>query len=283
MNQSMRRCVTRVVLAGLAGLLVVAIPQPGFAQAIHFKQVDQATIEARLKSVKQKNDQREAALKAMFTEAGCPAAQLEEQAIPRESLPNVVCTLPGTGDSVIIVGAHYDIGEKGDGVVDDWTGTALLPTLLQSLSSEPRKHTFVFVGFGAKEQHLAGSQYYAKQMSKSRASKVHAMIELDALGLGPTNIWLNAGDHNLANILNAVAKAMKQNLGLINADALGRTDFTSFKKRHIPILFVHSITKDTFPIIHSDRDRLDAVNMAAYYQNYRLLAAYLAFLDLKID
>jgi Peptidase family M28 len=270
-------------LAGLTGLLAGLFPQAGMAQGIRFKQVERGVLENRIQKVAQKNSDREANLKALFTDAGCDAGHLEEQAIQHQALPNVICTLPGSGDSVILVGAHYDHGEKGDGVIDNWSGAALLPTLLQSLAGEQRKHTFVFVGFGEKDQHLAGSDFYAKQLSKDQISKIQAMIELNSLGLGATNIWLAQADKNLANILNAVAKSMNLTLGLVNADAMGDTDASSFRKHHIATLMVHSVTKDTFPILDSERDRLDALKIDDYYTNYRLLAAYLAYLDTKID
>jgi hypothetical protein len=281
--ESMGRRATFVILAGLTGLFAGFLPPSVSAQGIHFKQVERQVLESRLQKVAEKNAEREANLKALFTEAGCAADHLEEQHIPNQTFPNVICTLPGSTDSVIIVGAHYDHGEKGDGVIDDWSGAALLPTLLESLSGEQRKHTFVFIGFGEKEERLAGSDFYAKELSKEQISKIHAMIELNSMGLGPTNIWLSQADKNLANILNAVAKSMNQTLGLINADAMGDTDASSFRKHHIPTLMVHSVTKDTFPILRSDKDKLDAVNLGNYYDSYRLLAAYLAYLDTKID
>src|SRR5207248_3251465 len=85
------------------------------------------------------NQQREATLKQMFTEAGCDEQHLSEQLVKGSKLPNVVCTLPGSADRVIIVGAHFDRVPRGDGVVDNWSGASLLPSLYQAVRSE--EHT----------------------------------------------------------------------------------------------------------------------------------------------
>jgi Zn-dependent M28 family amino/carboxypeptidase len=74
-------------------------------------------------------------------------------------MPNVIGTLPGSSDSVIVIGAHFDHVESGEGVVDHGSGAALLPSLFQSLNGEPRKHTIVFIVFAAEEQGLIGPDF----------------------------------------------------------------------------------------------------------------------------
>jgi hypothetical protein len=60
--------------------------------------------------------------------------------------------LPGETERIILVGAHTDHVEEGDGVVGNWSGASLLPSLLYSLSAKPGQHTFVFNGFTAEER-----------------------------------------------------------------------------------------------------------------------------------
>ena len=78
---------------------------------------------------------REETLKRLFSESGCNGEHLSEQPVKHARRPNLICTLPGATDSIIVVGAHYDHVERGSGVVDNWSGASLLPTLLKSLSS----------------------------------------------------------------------------------------------------------------------------------------------------
>jgi len=266
-------------------LIANALLGPGFAQEhpVRFVQVPRDVIESRLRRVAQENADRENALKQIFTEAGCDGDHLREQPVKHQKLPNLICTLPGTSDSVMIVAAHFDHVEKGDGVVDDWSGAALLPSLFQSLRAEPRKHSIVFIGFTAEEQGLIGSDFYVKQLTPDQTAKIPAMIDLDSLGLGPTNIWLNHSDEKLANTLNGVAASLKLPLAVVNAEQIGDDDSTSFRKRHVPTIMLHSVTQQTVAILHSDRDNLSAISVDDYYDSYHLLAAYLAYLDAKLN
>ena len=80
----------------------------------------------------------------------------------------MICVLPGNTDRIILVGAHTDKVNVGDGVVDNWSGASLLPSLLYSVSGEARQHTFVFVGFTAEETGMLGSAFYAEKLSKEQ-------------------------------------------------------------------------------------------------------------------
>jgi hypothetical protein len=58
--------------------------------------------------------------------------------------------------------------------------------------------------------------------------------------------------------------------------AVGTADSEPFAKFNMPRITIHSVIQDTISVLHSKRDKLDAINMDAYYTSYRLLAAYLA-------
>jgi putative aminopeptidase FrvX len=268
-----------------ASLIEGAFPRVGFAQdhPIRFIQVHRDLIESRLRRAARENADRESSLKQIFTEAGCVGERLREQPIKRQKLPNVICTLPGSSDSVIVIGAHFDHVERGEGVVDNWSGAGMLPSLFQSLNGEPRKHTIVFIGFAAEEQGLIGSDFYVKQLAPEQVAKIQIMIDLDSLGLGPTKIWLGHSDEKLANMLNGVAASIKLPLGVVNADQIGDEDSASFRKRHVPTVVLHSVTQQTVPILHSDGDNLSAIRVDDYYDSYHLIAVYLAYLDGKLE
>ena len=101
-------------------------------ESIRYNPVSRDVIEARLQKYKGNDEQREATLKQLFAEAGCDEQHLSEQRVKGSKLPNVVCVLPGSSGNVIIVGAHFDHVSKGDGVVDNWSGASLLPSLYQA-------------------------------------------------------------------------------------------------------------------------------------------------------
>jgi Zn-dependent M28 family amino/carboxypeptidase len=179
-----------------------------------------------------------------------------------------------------VVGAHTDhVKNAGDGVVDDWSGASLLPSLLYGLRAHPRRHTFVFVGFTAEEDGLLGSAYYADHLTPEQRTRIAAMVNLDSLGLAPTEVWESHADQALLDALWSVAAASKLPVSARNLENLGTADSESFAHYHIPRITLHSVREETWPILHSSRDRLEAINMNDYYDSYCLIVRYLAYLD----
>ena len=171
-------------------------------------------VEGQLKSFSTKNGEREALIRKWFAESGCTDANLSEQALDRKLPPNIICVLPGETQEVIVVGAHTDkVDSFGDGVVDNWTGAVLLPSLLYSLSAQPRHHTLIFVGFSGEEKGLVGSRYYVDHLTNEQRAHIEAMVNFDSLGLGPTEVWASHSDKVLLDALASAAAASKLPVG----------------------------------------------------------------------
>ncbi len=264
----------------LAGLLVSnsAI----IAQEIKFNQVVQPIVEERLRSYTTKNKERLPALRLIFEDAGCTGDALTEQRVKGVKAPNLICTYKGESDSVILIGAHYDLVEKGSGVADNWTGAALLPTLFQSLNNSKTKHTFVFVAFTGEEIGLLGSKSYVKQMGDDLA-KIKGMVNLDTLGLSDTKVWTTHADKKMLGLLGAVAKAMDLPIAAVNVDNVGSSDSESFRVKKVPALTLHSVTQENWMILHTDKDTIQQIKMDEYYRTYRLIAAYMVLLDRELE
>ncbi len=174
-------------------LLVLCLSIAAVAQTIQFSEVSQDTIEKRLGAYVNKNNKREPAIRQIFEDSGCDGDKLTEQPVKSSKAPNLVCSLRGANDSVIIVGAHFDLVEEGDGVVDNWSGASLLPSLYQGIAGIPRNHTFRFVAFSGEEKGLIGSRAYVNQIKKTHEHVV-AMVNMDTLGLTETEVWVNHAD-----------------------------------------------------------------------------------------
>jgi Iap family predicted aminopeptidase len=265
--------VARLILALLAAALVTG------QTTIQFATLPKAEIERRLRSFEDTNFKRELRLQSLFDEAGCKGDTLVEQRVKHAQAPNVICTLPGGSSNQIVVGAHFDFVDRGKGVVDNWSGCSLLPSLYQSLKDTPRRHTFLFIGFTNEEEGLVGSNFYVKQLSKEARENVQAMVNLDSLGVSTTKMEIERADKKLTNALAVVAGNFKLPLNAVNFHNVGRSDSDSFQDRKIPAICIHSLTQDTFAILHTPRDQLSAINMNDYYDTYLLIRAYLAFLD----
>lgn len=234
-------------------------------------------IRDRLHRYKGNDRQREATLKQIFTDAGCP--DLSEQAVKGLKEGNVICTVPGSADEVIVVGAHFDHIDRGAGVVDNWSGASLLPSLLQTVLKVPRRHTFIFIGFAGEEQEMVGSRFYVRHLTQDQLGKIQAMVNLDTLGLGPTEVWASHADKRLLNGLAVVAHEVNSPISAMNVEAVGSTDSEEFREKKVPAITLHTLTSKTLRILHSPRDQETEIRWKDYYENYRLSAAYLVFLD----
>jgi len=257
--------VARLILALLAAAYTAAAQLP------------KSEIERRLLAFEDTNLKRELRLQSLFREAGCTGDNLTEQLVKHAQAPNLICTLPGDEASEIVVGAHFDFVDRGKGVVDNWSGCSLLPSLFQDLKATARRHTFVLIGFTSEEAGLVGSSFYVHQLSHRARQNIRAMLNLDSLGLSPTK--MDVSDQRLADALLAVAGRVKLPLSVLNVRALGRSDSDSFRDSRISAITVHSVTRDTWPILHSPRDQFSAIHLDDFYDTYLLIRAYLAYLD----
>jgi putative aminopeptidase FrvX len=266
----------------LTFLLLLASSAVAFADDIHFRLHTPEQIMDRLKQAAEKNEDRQETLKQLFRAEECTADRLAEQPVKREKLGNVICTLPGQTDDVILVSAHFDKVKPGMGVTDNWSGASLLPSLLYGVNGVPRKHTYVFIGFTGEEDGLVGSIFYTSHLTKEQRAKIKAVINMDTLGLGPTEVWLSRADSTLVNDLVAVAHTMNIAITGMNVDRVGSTDSEAFWRYKIPRMTIHSLTQDTLGILHTDKDQMSVIKPNDYYDSYRLITVFLAYLDGKL-
>jgi hypothetical protein len=107
------------------------------------------------------------------------------------------------------------------------------------------------------------------------------MVNMDTLGLGPSEVWYSHSDRNLALDLFHVGHALNMPVNPVDVDQIGTSDGESFAERHIPRITVHSLTQDTWNagILHSPKDKISEIRLEDYYNTYHVVAAYLAYLD----
>ena len=265
---------------GCLVLLCCLLTANGRTHQLRFSLVNKSTILDRVKQSLPTNEQREQEIKELFAKTGCGSAIVEEP-VKHVSTPNVMCRLQGDTSEEIIVGAHYDKVSSGTGTIDNWSGAALLPSLYQGLAVKTPRHTFIFVAFTGEEEGLLGSDYFVKHISRDELARTEAMINMDTLGLSYTRVWVHRADQNLVHALLIVSSALKLPVGEVDVERVGSTDSESFAGKHIPRITIHSITQQTWKVLHSPADTLDELRPDEYYDTYRLVQAYLAYLDLN--
>lgn len=253
--------------------------KPAVNRNSSFRLVPLPVIEARLKNAPQDNLLRERTLREMFEAAGCSQTRLTEEPIGGGQPPNLICTAPGKESSLIIVGGHLDHVRQGEGVVDDWSGASMLSSLYESLESNPRKHTFLFIGFTAEEKGRLGSEFYLRHLPRGFTHRIRAMVNLECLGMNPPEVWTRHADPALLACLNRAARKMGTYLPGVNVESVGDDDADSFRAFNVPTITIHSLTQDTLRVLHTKRDNFSAEHMNYYYDSYRIITRYLVSLD----
>ncbi len=252
----------------------------GECQQLRFYRVPDEQLEARLGAAKVKNVERQAELQRLFEEAGCKGESLELQRVSGTKAPNIFCTLRGETQVTVVVGAHHDkVPQSALGLVDNWSGASMLPSLYESLAKEKRQITFIFAGFAAEEDGFLGSEEMMKQWKKQGRGKIEAMVNIDSVGMTPTKVWPARSDERLLAVLAGVARAMKLPVSGVDVSQVGDSDSVTFAQRKIPVVDVHGVTQETFRTLHSPYDKPGAVVFEHYRDTYRLMAGFLSFLD----
>ena len=116
---------------------------------------------------------------------------------------NIILELPGRGEGVVILGAHYDTTPDSVGANDNASGMGVLLALAEMLARPPWSNQAVsvfpftvrFIAFGSEETGLHGSWHYVAQLTDAELADIMVMINLDSVGSGTTlsavgNPWL---------------------------------------------------------------------------------------------
>lgn len=244
-----------------------------WAQKVQFVPASKTEILERMDNMPVNDSDRAARIRELFRLAGCGGTLLREQAVDGAETPNIICVLNGLEEDTVVVGAHYDRSTAAR-PIDNWSGASLLPALYESLRARPRHHNYVFIAFADHGESLSGAKSFADHLSSTESAHTDAMVNLDVLGLSPTKVWSSHSDKDLVHDLLTMVYALKLSASQINMDAAGGTDSDPFAARRIPHITIHSLTQQNLVEHATTRFRPDN-----YYDTYRLLCGYLAYLD----
>jgi Zn-dependent M28 family amino/carboxypeptidase len=164
-------------------------------------------------------------------------------------LPQVIAeTKAGDPKHVAIVGGHLDSRPEGPGINDDGSGTATLLTMAQQVakSKDKPRQKIRFMWFGAEENGLIGSSYYAANLSQAEVDKVDVMLDFDMLASPNYIRMIYDGDGNAepgnpagpegSGKVEQVFDDFFKSRGLQSARTPfdGRSDYVGFTLRGIP-------------------------------------------------
>ncbi|HEX2490817.1 MAG TPA: M20/M25/M40 family metallo-hydrolase, partial [Blastocatellia bacterium] len=166
----------------------------------------------------------------------------------------------------------------GCGAIDNWTGVVAIAHVYRTIKDLPLKKNIVFVTFGEEEKGLLGSSAMARAIKKEQVAEYCAMINIDSLGLGAPQAADNFSNKRLVDFTETLAKEMKAPFGRGELVG-GNSDSTSFNRKGIPALTIHSLINEWQKILHSDNDNPSRVNHDSVYLGYRLALSLLVRID----
>jgi Iap family predicted aminopeptidase len=169
---------------------------------------------------------------------------------------NLAVRIPGREPGRIIVGAHFDSWDLGQGAMDNGIGTAQLYAIAQALRGAQPRHTIELVWFNGEEQGLWGSRHEAARLGDT---PVVLMINLDMVGVP---IGVNAlGDASLVPALTRwhEARATKLPKGVENLNWLA-SDHTPYQLAGVrAVTFNGPIPRESVRHYHDMADSIDKV------------------------
>lgn len=251
------------------------------AQAPETKRSIFSTKEEVAESVKQvpcKVEERMEGVRKLFLAAGANEDEIKVEKFDNDKTLNVVVRKAGKSNETIIVGAHYDRGEKGCGVMDNWTGVSIVAHIFKSIHRLDTQKSYVFVAFDREEVGLKGSAAMAKQIPPEERRNYCSMVNFDSFGQAYPMALTNASSAKMVKFAENLAK--ESDLKFTAVEIAGAsTDSYSFREKDIPSVALGGLGADWQKILHTSDDQIEKVNMESVYIGYRFGLVYIAKLD----
>jgi hypothetical protein len=176
-------------------------------------------------------------------------------------------------DEVVILGAHLDSWDLGQGTTDNGTGTAVVLEAARALMKsgvKPRR-TIRFVLFTGEEQGLYGSKAYVQQ-HKDELPKISMCLVHDT-GTGKVTGIGVQGRASVKPILEAELTSLRD-LGVqeISLRGMGGSDHASFEQAGVPGFAVQQDMSEYRFTHHSQSDTLDKAHEADLVQGAEVMA-----------
>jgi len=185
---------------------------------------------------------------------------------------NVILTIPGQSQQVIVVGAHYDT-LLYPGASDNASGTALLLESAQRMMHIDNYYTLVYIFFGAEEVGLLGAEYFVNSLTPDELDNILFMVNADVLfegeyfvfggGYATQNAPNERRENDISRQWEAMAYELNRNAGLelVNyPDAIFlSSDQLEFLRAEITVMMLFGAQFDDagrwyLRVLHSYRD-----------------------------
>ena len=155
---------------------------------------------------------------------------------------NIVAELPApNAQRRLMLGAHYDRVEAGQGAIDNASGSAAVLELLAALKERPlQNHTVTAVFFDLEEVGLIGSAEY---IAANRERLPHVYVNFDVFGYGDT-LWVLSRDESAPSHVAMRRAATERNFPLEIGPNYPPSDHLSFLRAQVETISVSLIPRD---------------------------------------
>lgn len=212
-------------------------------------------------------------LKRLIESGQHPRVQLSTRSVVKDiSCDNLVATLPGKVSKKIVIGAHFDSWDLGQGALDNGLGIAQAYDITRLIAKiNPENHyTIETVWFNAEEFGLFGSYAY---MERHKDDDIVAMINMDMVG-NP----LGANAMGFVSLIPSL-KQFSQSMGglslprpVVNAPWLG-SDHMPFINHGIPSITLNApIDPDAVAFYHDFGDTFEKVDKETLSKSIGILS-----------
>lgn len=186
---------------------------------------------------------------------------------------NVVAEIPGSEwpEEVVLLGAHLDAWDLGEGAHDDGAGCAHVVEALRLLlrAGARPKRTIRGVLFMNEENGLAGARAYAERHG---GESHRAAFESDSGGFLPEAVFFRAEDPQFDSV-KRVAEALRPAVRVEARPGGGGADLSPLEARGVPAGQLLTHPERYFDLHHTAKDRLSEVDAAELQLGAVVLAA----------
>ncbi len=105
----------------------------------------------------------------------------------------------GNPANLVVVGGHLDSVERGPGINDNGSGSAVILEVAEQLAKTRPRNRLRFVWWGAEELGLLGSRHYVGQLSPEARSRHALYLNFDMVGSPNFALFVYDGDGSARN------------------------------------------------------------------------------------
>ena len=196
------------------------------------------------------NEQRREAVQSRLSAIGLamravPFEGLNREGVNRQGV-NLLAEVAGAADApLLLLGAHYDKVDVGQGATDNASGVAAVLTLAERFRRTPLQRHRVAVAFwDLEEGGLLGSGAYVS----GGGAKPAMYVNFDVLGWGDT-LWMMSPDAEAPLAAASRRAAQGRSLDFVAGEKYPPTDHLSFQKAAWPAVSYSFVGRDEIPLI----------------------------------